>query len=128
RAIFRREIDRLAAAQRRAVTRGLHAGIVGIETPPGGQANRIVCVDRVDRRNELHYTERRPGADQGILPESAVKIHFAGMRFIVTRPLYTLQLFQTAIAHARVHGAEPADFVPDSLRLRRSPIMAEAPG
>src|SRR5947207_110748 len=50
RGVFRREINRLAAAQRRTVTRGLYAGIVGIEASPGGQANGIVFVEPVNRR------------------------------------------------------------------------------
>ena len=52
----------LAAAQRRRVAAGLDAGVVRVEPAAGGQADREVVVELVDRRVVLDRDERRRGA------------------------------------------------------------------
>ena len=48
--VLGREVERLAAAQRRGVAAGLHAGVVGVEPAAGGEPEREVGVEPVDRR------------------------------------------------------------------------------
>ena len=50
RRILRGQIQRLAAAQRRGVAARLHAGVERVEPAPGGQAQRELVVELVDRR------------------------------------------------------------------------------
>jgi len=56
-------VSRLPATQRRGVARGLHARVVRIEPAPGGQADREIGVELVDRRIVVDGTKgtRLPG-------------------------------------------------------------------
>src|SRR5437773_10567616 len=125
RPIFRGKIERLVAAEGGTVALGLHAGVVGIEAAPGGQTDGIVIVKLVDGRFELDCAEWRVRTDERSLPEAAVQIHLARMRLVVAGPLDTTELLQTAVAHTRVHRTQLAHFVPDTFRVRLTPIVAK---
>src|SRR5262249_40351305 len=47
--VFRRDVEALAAAERRAIAGGLHAGVVLLEPAPCGQAQRKLGVEAIDR-------------------------------------------------------------------------------
>ncbi len=53
--VFRRNIQRFFAPQRRRIHPGLHAGIVIVEPAAGGQANGILLVKLVHWRLEFHH-------------------------------------------------------------------------
>src|SRR5205085_9370748 len=125
RAIFRGKIERLAPPQGGTVALGLRAGVVGIETAPGGQTDGIVFIELVDWRFELDYAEWRARTDERRLPEAAVQIHLAGMRLVIAGPLNSTEILQAAVAHTRVHRTELTHFVPDAFRVRLAPIVAE---
>src|SRR5262249_58424006 len=72
---------------------------------------------------KLHHVKRRARADQRIVPESSVQEHFAGMRFVVTRPLDPSELLQAPVTHASMHRTQAAAFVPNRFGFRRAPVM-----
>ena len=66
RGVLGRDVERLAAPQRRGVAGGLDAGVVRVEAAAGRQADREVVVELVDRRvvvdrHERHAVARAPG-------------------------------------------------------------------
>ena len=71
--VLRAQVERLAAAQRRAVEARLHAGVVGVQAPAGGQPDREVVVELVDRRGPRRDRERRERAADGLVPQAPVQ-------------------------------------------------------
>src|SRR5262249_59842842 len=104
---------------------GLDAGVEGIETAASGQADGVLLVKLIDSRFKFNQAERRARADQRIVPEPSVEEHFTRMRFVVAWPLNSAELLQALVAHASVHGAQAAAFIPDPLGFRLAPVMAE---
>src|SRR5215475_9912077 len=112
-------------AQGRRVAAGLDTGVEGIEATAGGKPDRILLIELIDGWLEFHEMERRARPDQRIVPQPAMKEHFAGMGFVVTRPLNSAHLFKSPVAHSRMHRAGLAQFVPEFLGIGAAPIVAE---
>ena len=86
--VLGRDVERLAAPQRRGVAAGLDAGVVRVEPAAGGQP------DRVTRRRACRPAGRaRPARTArgcpatGLLPQPRVEEQLAGVRLVVARPL-----------------------------------------
>ncbi len=60
--VLRRQVERLAAVQRRVVAVRLGAGVVRLEPAAGGEAQRVLGVERLVRRLVLDDRERRQHA------------------------------------------------------------------
>ena len=59
--VLGREVERLAAVQRRAVEVRLHAGVVRLEPPAGREPDRVLGVERLERRPRASTTENGAG-------------------------------------------------------------------
>src|SRR6185369_7889160 len=128
RRVLRRDVERLAASQRRRVAAGLDAGVVRVEAAAGRQADREVVIELVDRRVVLDREERRPVARYRIFPEPAVEEELTGVVLVVARPLEPAQLLEPPVGHPGVDWREAPDLVPDVLRRGRPPVVAHPPG
>src|SRR5262249_56464442 len=83
--VFRRDVEALAAAERRAIAGGLHAGVVLLEPAPCGQAQRKLGVEAIDRRIVLHRDERHARTANRPLPQPAVQEHLPRLLLAVAR-------------------------------------------
>ena len=71
--VLGRDVERLAAMQRRAVAVGLHARVVRLEPAAGGQAHRVLGVERLERRLVHDRRERRRLALERLGPQPRVQ-------------------------------------------------------
>src|SRR5579884_423663 len=126
--VFGGEIESLPAAQRGGIPAALYTGVVRIEATAGRQANWEFRVKLIHGRFKFNGIEGRARADQRFLPEPAVKVHFPRVRLIVAGPLNAAELFEARVAHAGVHGTEPAKLVPDAFCVGLAPVVTEAAG
>ena len=69
--IFGRNVETLAAPQRRRIAAALHAGIERIQAPAGRQAQRKLVVERFDRRVVVDRRKRRARLPESGLPTVA---------------------------------------------------------
>ena len=77
--VLGREVERLAAVQRRAVAVRLHARVVGLEPPAGGEADRVLGVERLEGRLVLDGARTAPGSpSQRLRPQALVQERRAG--------------------------------------------------
>src|SRR5204863_239232 len=79
RRVVGREIQRLTAPGRRLVPRRLHAGVVLLEPASGGQPERILRIERLERQLVLDDAERHAQPGNGPLPEAAVQEELTGV-------------------------------------------------
>src|SRR5262249_3593846 len=122
--VFRREIDRLAEAQRRRIAAGLHTGVERVEPPSGRQTDRKIVGQRIDGWLEFGRHEWRRWPLDWPLPEAIVQKWAAGMVLARTGPLQPAVLLQSLIRHAAMPVRQPADFVPNPLRRWSAPVVA----
>src|SRR5690349_4854338 len=123
-----REIERLTAPQWRRVPAGLHAGVVRIESPSGGELERILRVGSLERRIVLHDGERRGRPFARLLPQAAVQEQLTGVLLIVARPLQPALLLEPFVCHPLEDRRQLTQLVPDRLGGRVAPVVPEPLG
>ena len=126
--VLGRDVERLAAVQRRAVAVGLHARVVRLEPAAGREADRVLGVERLVGRLVLDRRERRGLALERLGPEARVQERRAGALLVRARPLDAAQRLELLVAHAAVHRRERAQLVPGLLGGRLAPAEAHALG
>ena len=117
---------RFAAAGRRRVGAGLHAGVVLGQPAAGRQAIRELGVERVDRRAMLDRRERRARADdrdapragcaETLRPDAARRNRATGMPSSASR---------RCVAHAGVNRRQRAQLIPHTFGIGRAPVVAQ---
>ena len=70
--VLRRQLELLAAPQRRRVAAGLHAGVERVQPAAGGQAQRELVRELLGRRRVLDRVERRPAGPRAA-PSTAAR-------------------------------------------------------
>ena len=120
--ILGRDEQRLALSERRRVLVGLNTRVEGVEPATGGQSDRKLFAQAIDRRIVLHGVERSAGALDGMLPEPSVQELRAPMRFVRTGPLDPTELLEPAIRHTRMHRGQAAALIPGLLGGRMAPV------
>ena len=123
--VLRAQVQRLVAALGGREPARLHAGVVGVQVSPGGEADGVVLAERIDRRVMLNRHERCAIAGHGIGPQAGVQERLAGVRLVVARPLESVLGREARVAHAGVRRREGAELVPDSLGPRLAPVVAQ---
>ena len=123
--VLRREVERLAAVQRRAVEVRLGARVVGLEPAAGGEPDRVVGVERLERALRLDDGERRRRPAEGVSQSRLVQELRPGMLLVQARPLQAAVLLEPGVAHPGVHRRERAELVPHVLGDRVGPVVPE---
>ena len=85
--VLGRELERLAAVERRAVAVRLRAGVERLEPAAGRETDRVVGVERLERRLRLDDAERRARPLDRLGPEPLVEEERAGVLLVGARPL-----------------------------------------
>ena len=124
--VLGREIERLAAVQRRAVQVRLRTGVVGLEPPARGQADREVLVEFVDRRLERRHAERRQRPLDRVLPQPAVEVLRSRVILGRARPLQPAVLGQPVVRACRRASGSAFAARPTPLRGGVTPVEPEA--
>src|SRR5580765_1205112 len=101
--VLRRDVETFAPAERLAIPAALDTGVVLVETAPGGEPQRKLGVELVDRRIVLDGDEGDPRPAHRAFPQTAVQEQLARMLLVVARPLQAAVLLQARVAHSRVH-------------------------
>src|SRR5207249_2716956 len=111
-------VEALATTHRRAIAGALHAGVVLVEPPSRGEAQRKLGVEPVDGGIVLDRDECDPRTTNRPLPQTAVEEELARVVVVVARPLEPAVLLEPRVAHAGMHRREAAHLVPDHLGVR----------
>ena len=69
--VLGREVERLAAVQRRAVAVRLHAGVVRLEPAAGGEPDRVLGVERLERAAGARPARTAPARPRAARPRGA---------------------------------------------------------
>src|SRR5207249_11525563 len=93
----------LALAQGRGVLARLNTCVEGVKAASGGEPDRELVGQLVDRRLELDGAERCERPFHRVLPEPAVEELRAWIGLVRTRPLDAAQLVEPPVRHARMH-------------------------
>ena len=75
----------------------LDARVVSVEATAGGEADREVVVQRIDRWRPLHHRERCGGTLHGVVPKPCVEERRAWMLVVGTRPLDAPELLEASV-------------------------------
>ena len=119
--VLGRDVERLAAVQRRAVAVGLHARVVRLEPAAGGQPHRVLGVERLERRLVLDRRERRRLALERLGPEARVQERRAGALLVRARPLDAAERLELLVAHAARASARASAARPTPPRRSAGP-------
>ena len=118
-----REVERLAAVQRRAVAVGLHAGVVTTDLPPAVVRRMgYSASERLVRAGDA----RRPSNGAGVPSSGSAQRRACGtgepvLLLVRARPLDTAQGLELLVAHAAMHRRERAQLVPGLPRRSADP-------
>src|ERR1044071_137360 len=85
--VFGRDVERLAASQRRRIAAALHAGVIRVEPAARGELERVLGVGTLERRVVLHDGKRSGGTFARLLPQATVQEQLTGMLLVVAGPL-----------------------------------------
>ena len=126
--VLRREVERLAAVERRAVTVRLRPRVERLEPPTRREADRVLVVERLERRLRLDDAERGERPLDRLRPQTAVEEQGdPDPPRPSTATAAPAVLVEPVIGHPTVHRGERTALVPDLLGRRLAPVVPESP-